>query len=123
MNYNEETGNTARYVKIQFTYPKQDDDWTPGTCQPSSICANRLDAYVYNGSDSDSDTEEVANSTYLDDEQRTAGNCDDEDRCVELRLSTRHFRNHLDGTWRVDLTNEKAHDTTVKSFVIILEYK
>ena len=78
---------------------------------------------MYNGSDSDSDTEEVANTTYLDDEQRTAGNCDDEDRCVELRLSTQHFRNYLDGSWRVDLTNEKNHDSLVKSFVIILEYK
>ena len=123
VTYNQDTGNTIRYVKIQFTYPKQDDDWQPGTCTPSSICANKLDAYVFNGSQSDSDTEEVANSTYLDDEQRTAGDCSDDDRCIDLRLSTQHFRNYLDGGWTVDLVNEKAHDTTVKSFVIILEYK
>ena len=61
VTYNQDTGNTIRYVKIQFSYPKQDDDWAEGTCIPSSICANKLDAYVYNGSDSDSDTEEVAN--------------------------------------------------------------
>ena len=53
----------------------------------------------------------------------TAGDCSDDDRCIELRLSTQHFRNYLDGGWTVDLVNEKAHDTTVKSFVIILEYK
>ena len=123
VTYNQDTGNTVRYVKIQFTYPKQDDDWQPGTCTPSSICANKLDAYVYNGTQSDSDTEEVANTTYLDDESRTAGDCSDDDRCIDLRLSTQHFRNYLDGQWTVDLVNEKAHDTTVKSFVIILEYK
>ena len=123
LTYNQDTGNTIRYAKIQFTYPKQDDDWQPGTCTPSSICANKLDAYVYNGTQSDSDTEEVANTTYLDDESRTAGDCSDDDRCIDLRLSTQHFRNYLDGQWTVDLTNEKAHDTTVKSFVIILEYK
>jgi len=123
LTYNQDTGNTIRYAKIQFTYPKQDDDWQQGTCTPSSICANKLDAYVYNGTQSDSDTEEVANTTYLDDESRTAGDCSDDDRCIDLRLSTQHFRNYLDGQWTVDLTNEKAHDTTVKSFVIILEYK
>ena len=123
ITYNQDTGNTIRYVKIQFTYPKQDDDWAPGTCTPSSVCANKLDAYVYNGSQSDSDTEEVANTTYLDDESRTAGDCSDDDRCIELRLSTQHFRNYLDGGWSVDLVIEKAYDATVKSFVIILEYK
>ncbi|MDP6324495.1 MAG: PKD domain-containing protein, partial [Candidatus Thalassarchaeaceae archaeon] len=108
LTYNQDTGNTIRYAKIQFTYPKQDDDWQPGTCTPSSICANKLDAYVYNGTQSDSDTEEVANTTYLDDESRTAGDCSDDDRCIDLRLSTQHFRNYLDGQWTVDLTNEKA---------------
>ncbi|MDE0707359.1 MAG: PKD domain-containing protein [Candidatus Poseidoniales archaeon] len=123
ITYNQDTSNTIRYVKIQFAYPKLDDDWPAGTCSEQTGCSNKLDAYVFNGSQSDSDTEEVANTTYLDDESRTAGDCSDDDRCVELRLSTQHFRNYLDGSWSVDLTNEKAHDTTVKSFVIILEYK
>jgi len=124
VTYNQDTGNTIRYLKIQFTYPKLDDDWPAGTCSEQTGCSNRLDAFVFNGSQSDSETEEVANSTYLDNEQRTAGDCDeDEDRCVELRLSTQHFRNHGDGEWTVDLVNEKAHDTTVKSFIIMLEYK
>mgnify|MGYP001440013569 FL=1 len=123
VTYNQDTGNTVRYVKIQFTYPKLDDDWPAGTCSEQTGCSNKLDAYVYNGSQSDSDTEEVANTTYLDNEQRTAGDCHEDDRCVDLRLSTQHFRNYLDGQWTVDLINEKAHDTTVKSFVIILEYK
>ena len=123
VTYDDDVGNTIRYVKIQFTYPKLDDDWPAGTCSEQTGCSNKLDAYVYNGSDSDSDTEEVENTTGLTDEQRAAGNCDDDDRCVELRLSTTHFKNHQDGSWRVDLTNEKPHDTTVKSFVIILEYK
>jgi len=123
VTYNQDTGNTVRYVKVQFSYPKLDDDWPAGTCSEQTGCSNKLDAYVYNGTQSDSDTEEVANTTYLDDESRTAGDCSDDDRCIDLRLSTQHFRNYLDGQWTVDLTNEKAHDTTVKSFVIILEYK
>ena len=124
ITYNQDTGNTIRYVKIGFSYPHLDDDWQAGTCTESNtMCHNNLDVYVYNGSQSDSDTEEVANTTYLEDEQRTAGDCPDDDRCVELRLSTQHFRNYLDGGWTVDLVNEKSHDTTVKSFVIILEYK
>ena len=112
--------HSIRYVKIEAVYPQQDDEGTWGSFPPQ----NRLDLYAYNGSQSDSETEEVANSTYLEDEQRIAGDCDeDEDRCVELRLSTQHFRNNGDGEWTVDLVNEKQHDTTVKSFIIILEYK
>ena len=124
ITYNQDTGNTIRYVKIGFSYPHLDDDWEFNSCTESNTaCHNNLDVYVYNGSQTDSDTEEVANTTYLEDEQRTAGDCPDDDRCVELRLSTQHFRNYLDGGWTVDLVNEKSHDTTVKSFVIILEYK
>ena len=124
ITYNQDTGNTIRYVKIGFSYPHLDDDWAMNSCTESNTaCHNNLDVYVYNGSQTDSDTEEVANTTYLEDEQRTAGDCPDDDRCVELRLSTQHFRNYLDGGWTVDLVNEKSHDTTVKSFVIILEYK
>ena len=115
--------HSIRYVKIQATYPKQDDDWLVGGDQSS----NRLDIYAYNGSQSDSDTEEMTNTTYLGDDDQTAGDCSDDDRCLELRLSTQHFRNYNDGEWTmhwtVDLVNEKLHDTTVKSFVIILEYK
>jgi hypothetical protein len=119
ITYNQDSGNTIRYVKVGFSYPHLDDDWQMGTCTESNTaCHNNLDAYVYNSS-----TEEVANTTYLDDGSRTAGDCPDDDRCVELRLSTQHFRNYLDGGWTVDLVNEKSHDTTVKSFVIILEYK
>ncbi|MDP6900302.1 MAG: PKD domain-containing protein [Candidatus Thalassarchaeaceae archaeon] len=115
--------HSIRYVKIQATYPKQDDDWVIGGDQSS----NRLDLYAYNGSQSDSETEEIGNTTYLADEDQTAGDCSDDDRCVELRLSTQHFRNYNDGEWTmhwtVDLVNEKLTDVTVKSFVIILEYK
>tara|TARA_B100001741_G_scaffold291679_1_gene271991 strand:- start:31 stop:1113 length:1083 start_codon:yes stop_codon:yes gene_type:complete len=113
--------HSIRYVTIEAVYPQEDDDWAVGSGQ------NRLDLYAYNGSQSDSDTEEMANTTYLGDEQRTAGDCDDDDRCVELRLSTQHFRNYNDGEWTmhwtVDLVNQNSHTTTVKSFVIVLEYK
>ena len=87
---------------------------------------NRLDLYAYNGSQSDSDTEELqnGNTTSQSDEDM---NCGDEDRCTDLRLSTTQFRNFNNGDftmfWTVDLVNENLYDTTVKSFVISLEYK
>jgi PKD repeat protein len=114
VGYDSDTGNTMRYVKIQLTYPQEDDDWVVGGGQSS----NRLDVYAYNATG-----EEVANSTYLGDDDRTAGDCSDQDRCVELRLGPQHFRNYLEGDWTVDMVNEKFQDTTVKSFAILLEYK
>ena len=80
---------------------------------------NRLDLYAYNGSQSDSDTEEMVNTTHFTDEDM---NCGDDDRCTELTLRTTQFRNFNDGDftmlWTVDLVNEKFTDTTVKSFII-----
>ena len=112
--------HSIRYVKIEAVYPQEDDDWVVGSAQ------NRLDLYAYNGSQSDSDTEELqnGNTTSQSDEDM---NCGDEDRCTDLRLSTTQFRNFNNGDftmfWTVDLVNEKLYDTTVKSFVISLEYK
>ena len=110
--YNQETGHKIRYVKVQVTYPIEDDDWAVGSAD------NRLDLFVYN------DTEEhVVNTTWMADDDQSSGDCASDDRCLEQRVSTGFFRDYLDGSWTVDLVNEKFHDTTVKSFVIILEYK
>lgn len=110
--------HSIRYVTIEAVYPQEDDDWAVGSGQ------NRLDLYAYNGSQSDSDTEEMVNTTYLTDEDM---NCDDDNRCTELTLRTTQFRNFNDGDftmlWTVDLVNEKFTDATVKSFTITLEYK
>ena len=114
--------HSIRYVKIEAVYPQEDDEdsWLGQAPQ------NRLDLYAYNGSQSDSDTEELqnGNTTSQSDEDM---NCGDEDRCTDLRLSTTQFRNFNNGDftmfWTVDLVNEKVYDTTVKSFVISLEYK
>jgi hypothetical protein len=110
--------HSIRYVTIEAVYPQEDDDWAVGSGQ------NRLDLYAYNGSQSDSDTEEMINTTHLTDEDM---NCDDEDRCTELTLRTTQFRNFNNGDftmlWTVDLVNEKFTDATVKSFAITLEYK
>ena len=114
--------HSIRYVKIEAVYPQEDDEGTWGSFPPQ----NRLDLYAYNGSQSDSDTEELqnGNTTSQSDEDM---NCGDEDRCTDLRLSTTQFRNFNNGDftmfWTVDLVNEKLYDTTVKSFVISLEYK
>ena len=110
--------HSIRYVTIEAVYPQEDDDWAVGSGQ------NRLDLYAYNGSQSDSDTEEMVNTTHLTDEDM---NCDDDNRCTELTLRTTQFRNFNDGDftmlWTVDLVNEKFTDATVKSFTITLEYK
>ncbi len=110
--------HSIRYVNIEATYPQEDDDWAVGSGQ------NRLDLYAFNGSQSDSDTEEMLNTTHLNDADM---DCGDEDRCAQLTLRTTQFRNFNDGEftmmWTVDLVNEKFTDATVKSFVISLEYK
>ena len=110
--------HSIRYVTIEAVYPQEDDDWAVGSGQ------NRLDLYAYNGSQSDSDTEEMVNTTHLTDEDM---NCDDDNRCTEITLRTTQFRNFNDGDftmlWTVDLVNEKFTDATVKSFTITLEYK
>ena len=110
--------HSIRYVTIEAVYPQEDDDWAVGSGQ------NRLDLYAYNGSQSDSDTEEMVNTTHFTDEDM---NCGDDDRCTELTLRTTQFRNFNDGDftmlWTVDLVNEKFTDATVKSFIITLEYK
>ena len=103
---------------IEAVYPQEDDESSWGQFPPQ----NRLDLYAYNGSQSDEDTEEMGNTSHeLDDDQ----NCGDEDRCAELTLRTfRHYHNgEITMQCTVDLVNEKLFDTTVKSFVITLEYK
>ena len=110
--------HSIRYVTVEAIYPQEDDDWAVGSGQ------NRLDLYAFNGSQSDSDTEEMINTTHLTDEDM---NCGEDDRCTEVTLRTTQFRNFNNGDftmlWTVDLVNEKFTDATVKSFAITLEYK
>ncbi len=110
--------HSIRKVIVEAVYPQEDDDWLAGSGQ------NRLDLYFYNGSQSDSDTEEMKNTSHQHDNDQ---NCGDEDRCAADFLSSSHFRNFNDGEftmlWTVDLVNEKITDATVKSLAITLEYK
>lgn len=114
--------HSIRYVKIEAVYPQEDDEASWGNLAPQ----NRLDLYAYNGSQSDSETEELQNGNTSSESDEDM-NCGDDDRCTDLRLSTTQFRNFNNGDftmfWTVDLVNEKLYDTTVKSFVISLEYK
>ncbi|MAS22908.1 MAG: hypothetical protein CMA44_01680 [Euryarchaeota archaeon] len=113
--------HSIRYVEIEAVYPQEDDEASWGDFAPQ----NRLDLYAYNGSQSDSETEEVRNGNTTSESDGDM-NCGD-DRCTELKLSTTQFRNFNNGDftmfWTVDLVNEEQWDTTVKSFVISLEYK
>ena len=121
VGYDQDTGNTMRYVKIQVTYPKLDDDWPAGTCSEQTGCSNRLDVYVYN--ETEEECSPNCNTSASADGDQAFGDCSEDDRCFEQRVTPSQMRNYLEGDWTVDLVNEKAHDTTVKSFVILLEYK
>lgn len=115
VHYDQDKKNTIRYVRLKVVYPKQDDDWVVGGGQAQN---NRLDLFAYNETD-----EEVGNTTSLDDDDMVYGDCDEEDRCLWLSLSTSQFRGFLEGGWTVELVNEKVTDATVKSFAIELIYK
>jgi len=115
VHYDQESKNTIRYVRLKVVYPKQDDDWVVGGGQAQN---NRLDLFAFNATG-----EEVGNTTSLGDDDMTFGDCDDEDRCLWLTLSTSQFRGSLEGDWTVELVNEKVTDATVKSFAIELIYK
>lgn len=113
--YDQEQKNTIRYVRVKVTYPIEDDDWVaPG----GSLQENRLDLYGYNHTD-----EEVGNTSAVGDDDQVYGDCDDDDRCLWMQVSTSQFRNFLSGDWTVDLVNSKHHDTLVKEFAIELIYK
>ena len=58
---------------------------------------------------------------------REHGDCDDDNDCLQLLLSSYMFTETEstfgDGEWVIAIHNEKVNDQKIESFVIILHYK
>ena len=114
VTYEDDGQNKIRYLRTKLTYPAEDADQPFGGVDTE----NRLDLFIYNSTE-----EEVANTTGIGDDNRDAGDCQSDDRCVWLVIGGSTVRGFLDGTWTVDLQNEKTHNTNVKTFIIELQYR
>ncbi|MBI31694.1 MAG: hypothetical protein CMB72_03760 [Euryarchaeota archaeon] len=113
--YDDESKNTIRYVKLKLTYPIEDKDFV--TCT-GDICHNRFDMFVQNTTG-----EEVADTTAVTDEQMTYGDCDAENRCLWLSLTSSQWREYLDGEYSVEIRNQESHNADIIEFAIELIYK
>ena len=120
--YDKEAGNTIRKVELILTYPQIDDDCQDVTPGEGNNCRNKLDIYAYNEED-----EEARNTTETPLDGRDHGDCDDDNDCLQLLLSSYMFTETEstfgDGDWVVAIHNEKINDQKIESFVIILHYK
>ncbi|MCH2646299.1 MAG: hypothetical protein MKZ53_04955, partial [Candidatus Thalassarchaeum sp.] len=103
-----------RYLRTKLTSPAEAADRPFGGLQT----ANKLVLFIFNETD-----EEVANTTGVGDDNRNAGDCQSDDRCVWLVIGGSTVRGFEPGTWSVDLQNEKTHNTEVKSLMIELQYR
>ena len=117
--YDRDQGNTIRKVETILTYPQIDDDCFLGDSQ----CGNTLDIFAFNEED-----EEATNTTETANENRDAGDCDDDENyCVMLLLSSYMFTDtestYGDGDWIMKISNDMLRDAQIESMVIILHYK
>jgi len=110
----EDGQNKIRYLRTKLTYPAEDADQPFGGVDTE----NKLDLFIFNETD-----KEVANTTGVGDDNRNAGDCQSDDRCVWLVIGGSTVRGFEPGTWTVDLQNEKTHNTEVKSLMIELQYR
>jgi len=120
INYDKDVGNTIRKVVVELEYPQQDDDWIGGGS--SSQNRNKLDIFAYNEED-----EEASNTTDTAVDSRDQGDCDDDQDCVHLTISSYMFTDtdstYGDGEWTLSIKNERWNDIAVDQFVIRLFYK
>ena len=116
--YDRDQGNTIRKVEAILTYPQIDDDCLLGDSQ----CGNTLDIFAFN-----EEEEEATNTTETTNENRDAGDCDSENYCVSLLLSSYMFTDtestYDDGDWIMKVSNDMVRDAQIESIVIILHYK
>lgn len=121
INYNKETGNTIVKALLELEYPKEDtEDCTP--VPGANNCRAELDVYAYN-----EEGEEADNTTKTELESRDEGDCDSDQDCVHLRLSSYLFTDtestYGEGEWTMTIKNERVNDFIVDQFVIRLFYK
>ena len=120
IHYDKDSGNTIVKALMELEYPKDDDDCTP--IPGANNCRAELDIYAYNEED-----EEADNTTKVEQESRDDGDCDSDQDCVHLRLSSYLFSDtdstYGDGEWTMTIQNERVNDFVVDQFVIRLFYK
>ncbi len=115
LTYDFENSQKLNQFKTRIVYPKED----PGMgCGQACNQNNRMDLYFYNETD-----EEVRNSSANSDEQQTDSDCSSDNYCLTMTSSTGDFRNHLDGTWLVQVFNKQQHNAEIIEVQIILKYK
>ena len=120
INYNKESGNTIVKAVMELEYPQQDDDCTP--IPGSNNCRAEVNIFAYNEED-----EEADNTTDVELDARDDGDCDSDQDCVHLRLSSYLFSDtdstYGDGEWTMTVQNERVNDFVIDQFVIRLYYK
>lgn len=115
ITYDFDNSHKLNQFKSRLVYPKKD----PGVgCGAACEQPNRMDLYFFNDT-----SEEVRNSSANSDEQRTDSNCADDNYCLIMTASTGDLRTYLDGTWTVQVLNEKQHNAEILEVQIILKYK
>ena len=105
VTYDYEAKDRIRYLRVKLIYPAE-------------VIDNRLDLYMYN-----STNDEIANTSSIEDDSRNAGDCASDDRCVWMVIGGSTVRGYLPGDWTVDIVNEEAYTTEVKSMIIELQYR
>lgn len=115
--YDRDQGNTIRKVETILTYPQLDGDQPFG-----NDVENTLNLYAFN-----EEEEEAANTSDTANENRDEGDCDSENYCVLLLLSSYMFMDTEstwdDGEWMMQIRNNRWNDVQVESMVIVLHYK
>ena len=115
--YDRDQGNTIRKVETILTYPQLDGDQPFG-----NDVENTLNLYAFN-----EEEEEAANTSDTANENRDEGDCDSENYCVLLLLSSYMFMDTEstwdDGEWMMQIRNNRWNDVQIESMVIILHYK
>ena len=120
ISYDKDTGNTIKKAVAELTYPQQDDGCINTL---ANNCRAKLDIYAY-----DEEDEEAGNTSNVGLDQRNDGeNCDGENDCIFLTMSSYIFGDgettHGDGDWTFKIENrERANDLRVESFIIRLVY-
>ena len=120
IHYDKTSGNTIVKAQMELEYPKEDEDCTP--LPGANNCRSEIDIFAYNEED-----EEADNTTKVDRESRDDGECDSEQDCVHLRLSSYLFSDtdstYGDGEWTMTIQNDRVNDFVIDQFVIRLYYK
>ena len=117
VEYDSDTGNTIRRATLELTYPKQDDDWVIGSGSEQN--RNNLSIYSYNETD-----DEVKNTSGYAENQKTWGDCNEEDNdCDGMQLTSGEINSYEPGQWMGMIVNERANDVNNIQFRILLVYK